>query len=191
VAVWSAYATQFIQAGLIYPYVNTLAVYQCPTDYGNKQAPGESHGGVLFPHARSYSMNCWLNPYPGKDAYSIGIGGSTPAVIFRKATEFGVTPGPSMTFCLIDENEWSINDGYFAGSPGDPNHWIDVSSTRHGNAGALSYSDGHAEVKVWTDGNVLNANTPAGTAGGLHDTFPADPTSGDNAWLEQRESYVQ
>jgi prepilin-type N-terminal cleavage/methylation domain-containing protein len=191
VAKYNAYATLFIQAGLIYPYINTLAVYQCPTDYGNRLAPGELYGGNVYPHPRSYSMNCWLNPFPGKDAYSIGIGGPTAAVIFRKATDFAINPGPSMTFCLIDENEWSINDGYFAGSPGDPNHWIDVSSTRHGNAGALSFSDGHAEVKVWTDGNVLAANMPAGTAGGLHDTFPADPNSGDNAWLEQRESYVK
>ncbi|MGB8368101.1 MAG: prepilin-type N-terminal cleavage/methylation domain-containing protein [Limisphaerales bacterium] len=191
VNVYNAYATNLVQAGLIYPYVNTVTVYHCPVDLPANE-PLVLHLGTDYPHVRSYSMNCWLNPYPGKDVYSLGIGGSTPAVIFRKDTGL-LNPGPSMTFCLIDENPYSINDGYFAGSPGDPGNWVDVLSTRHGgNAGALSFSDGHSEIKVCTDGNVYNANMPWGVPPkGVHDTFPADPNSGDNAWLEQRESSVQ
>lgn len=98
-------------------------------------------------------------------------------------------PGPSTTFVLIDENANSIDDGYFAGSPGLPKQWVNVPSTRHGNAGGLSYADGHSEIKRWTDGVVIAQNVPNYTfPGGV--TYASDPSSGDNTWLEQRESVV-
>ena len=91
-----------------------------------------------------------------------------------------------MTFVLIDENANSIDDGYFADSPGLPKQWINVPATRHGNAGGLSYADGHSEIKKWTDSVILSQNAPNFMINGT--TFPSDPNSGDNAWLEQIES---
>jgi prepilin-type N-terminal cleavage/methylation domain-containing protein/prepilin-type processing-associated H-X9-DG protein len=173
---FNQYATNLVQAGVIYPYVKTGDVYKCPADQSvNKFGP------VSYPRPRSYSMNCWLSPFPGKDAFSIGIGGSTMARIFNKDTDI-IQPGPSMTFVFIDENEKSIDDGYFAGSPGWPDYWVNVSATRHANAGGLSFADGHAENKTWRDKYVLNPPTAGGSS------FASDPDSGDNAWLEQRES---
>ena len=177
--------TNFIQNGLVYPYVNTLNVYKCMADQSVVK-----FGPVSFSKPRSYSMNCWLSPYVDpasksiRDAYSIF--GGTPARIFFKESDL-TSPGPSMTFVFIDENANSIDDGYFAGSPGLPKLWINVPSTRHGNAGGLSFADGHGEIKKWTDAvikaqNVPNYVFPGGT------TYASDPTSGDNDWLEQRES---
>jgi type II secretory pathway pseudopilin PulG len=101
----------FIQNGLIYPYVKTVAVYKCPADLTVFQ-----FGPVILgPRPRSYSMNCWLSPFPGKDVTSI-FGGS-PARIFNKDTDI-TQPKPSMTFVFIDENEKFIDDGFFPGSPG-------------------------------------------------------------------------
>jgi prepilin-type N-terminal cleavage/methylation domain-containing protein/prepilin-type processing-associated H-X9-DG protein len=175
------YQTNFIQEGLIYPYVNNINVYKCPADLSVIK-----FGTVSFPRLRSYSMNCWLSPYPGKDWYSIYPSGS-PARIFNKETDI-TAPKPAMTFVFMEENANSIDDGYFAGSPGLPNEWINVPSTRHGNAGALSYADGHSEIRRWTDGVILSQNAPNYIIGGV--TFASDPNSGDNAWLEQRESSV-
>jgi len=87
-----------------------------------------------------------------------------------------------VAFVLVDENEKSSDDAYFAGSPGLPNYWINASATRHGNRGGLSFADGHSEIKRWTDKYVLHTPTVGGSS------FPSDPTSTDNAWLEQRES---
>ena len=168
------YQTDFIEAGLIYPYVKAVNVYKCPADQSVVK-----FGPISIPKPRSYSMNCWLNPYPGRDATSI-FGGS-PARIFNKDSDI-TQPGPSMTFVLIDENEKSIDDGYFAGSPGLPNYWINVSATRHGGAGGLSFADGHSEIRRWKDQYVLNPPTASGSS------FASDSNSGDNAWLEQRES---
>ncbi len=173
------YQTDFIKAGLIYPYVKTVDVYKCPADQSVVK-----FGPLSYPKPRSYSMNCWLSPFPGKDWYSIGgvHAGSGRARIFNKDTDI-IQPGPDMIFVLIDENEKSIDDAYFAGSPALLDYWINVSATRHGGAGGLSFADGHSEVRKWRDGNVLNAATAT-----PYSTFASDPNSDDNAWLEQRES---
>jgi prepilin-type N-terminal cleavage/methylation domain-containing protein/prepilin-type processing-associated H-X9-DG protein len=176
---FSQYATNLIQIGAIYPFVNTINIYHCPADQSVI-----SFGNIHYPKPRSYSMNCWLSPFPGDDAATF-FGGSK-ARIFTKDTDIAI-PGPSMTFVLIDENANSIDDGYFAGTPGLPNKWINVPSTRHGDASGVSFADGHAEIRGWKDKVVLAQNTGnASVSGGP--TFPSDPNSGDNAWLEQRES---
>jgi prepilin-type N-terminal cleavage/methylation domain-containing protein/prepilin-type processing-associated H-X9-DG protein len=168
------YQTNFIMAGLIYPYVNNMTAYKCPADKSVVTI-----GPTTFPKARSYSMNSWLSPYPGKDVNSIWNYGTPYPLIFIKETDI---LHPDMTFVLIDENEISIDDGYFAGTPSKPGWWINVSATRHGGSGGLSYADGHSEIKNWKDKYVLNPPTPGGSS------FASDPGSTDNAWLEQRES---
>jgi prepilin-type N-terminal cleavage/methylation domain-containing protein/prepilin-type processing-associated H-X9-DG protein len=177
------FQTKFIQDGLIYPYVKTVEAYKCAADSTTIRL-----GTFQFPVPRSYSMNCWLSPFiePTKthDAYTI-FGGS-PARIFLKESDL-TTPGPSMTFVFIDENANSIDDGYFAGSPGLPDTWINVPSTRHGNGGGLSFADGHSEIKAWRDSVVLSLNAPNHKTSSTA-KCPSDPNSDDNAWLEQRES---
>jgi prepilin-type N-terminal cleavage/methylation domain-containing protein/prepilin-type processing-associated H-X9-DG protein len=173
---YNANGTNLVQIGALYPYVKTVDVYKCAADQSFN-----AFGPIHYPKPRSYSMNCWLNPFVGFDASTL-FGGSQ-ARIFRKDSDFN-QPGPSMTFVLIDENENSIDDGYFAGSPGLPNYWINVPSTRHGNASGLSFADGHSEIKSWKDGMVLHPPPP-------YSSFASDPNSGDNAWLEQRESVLQ
>ena len=178
--------TNFIQNGLIYPYVNNISVYKCSADQKTTK-----FGTVLFPRPRSYSMNCWLSPYidpttgATRDAHTI-FGGKACRMFFKESDL--TTPGAAMTFVLIDENANSIDDGYFAGSPGLANQWINVPSTRHGNAAGLSYADGHSEIKRWMDGVVIAQNAPNYSVSGT--TFASDPNSGDNSWLEQRESVV-
>jgi prepilin-type processing-associated H-X9-DG protein len=160
--------TNWIQAGGIYPYVNTTVVYKCPSDH-----KGYSFGVIVYPHARSYSMNCFLNPIiPWQ---TIGN--------FYKDTEF-ILPGPSKTFVLIDENEYSINDSYFVSDPSQPNWWQDIPAVRHGNRGALSFADGHSEIRKWSDSTILTYNKTLGA-------FKSDPNSPDSAWLEQRATFLK
>ena len=180
--LYNANATNLLQVGAIYPYVKTVAVYKCPADFSTIDL-----GTVRIAKPRSYSMNCWLNPFLNYDAARL-FGGS-PARIFRKDSDI-TQPGPAMTFVLIDENANSIDDGYFAGSPGLPGKWINVPSTRHGNASGLSFADGHSEIKRWSDNVVISQNVPNLNLNG-GPTYVSDPNSGDNVWLEQRESVLQ
>jgi hypothetical protein len=50
------------------------------------------------------------------------------------------------------------------------------------NGGGLSYADGHAEIKVWKDANLLAANKTQKYNG---NKLKAD-NSGDLTWLLQR-----
>ncbi len=176
---FSPYATNFIQAGAIYPYVNSMGVYHCAADHN-----GYKFGPTVFPHPRSYSMNCYLSPI--KDGAMDGRWHPAEKTVnFYKDTSF-TQPGPSTTFVLIDENEYSINDAYFVSDPAQGNFWQDVPATRHGSAGGLSYADGHSEIKHWKDSKILNYKgipLPTGTVLG-------DPNSGDAFWLEQRSTIV-
>jgi prepilin-type N-terminal cleavage/methylation domain-containing protein/prepilin-type processing-associated H-X9-DG protein len=166
---FSPYQTNFVQAGLVYPYVNTVSVYKCPADFSV-----DKFGPFSFPKVRSISMNCYLAP--------IKPWTSLNTVNYYKDTQI-LRPGPSMTYVLIDENENSINDIYFVCDPTQPNHWQDVPATRHGNAGGLSYADGHSEIRHWKDSKLLHPPAP--------NNFMGDPHANDSAWLEQRTTSVQ
>src|ERR1035441_5772852 len=54
---FSLYATNYIQAGCIYPYVKTMNVYKCPADQSFLK-----FGLNIYPKVRSYSMNCYMAP---------------------------------------------------------------------------------------------------------------------------------
>ena len=172
---YSPIATNLVQAGAIYPYVNVM-IYKCPGDY-----KGYQFGTTKVPHARSYSMNCFLSPVTEGQTPPAGQwihAGSKGTRNYFKDTD-NTQPGPSMTYVLIDENEYSINDAFFVSDPTLGNYWQDVPATRHGASAGLSFADGHSEIKHWKDSKIMNYT---GTLG----QFQADPNSGDSAWLEQR-----
>src|SRR5665213_668348 len=172
---WSAYETNLIQSSALYPYVNTIAIYKCASDFKNFTFPPA-------PHTRSYSMNCYFSPVIGGGTQSRPDGtwtsvGADGTRNFFKDTEM-LQPGASSTYVFIDENEYSINDGFFVSDPSQGNKFQDIPAIRHGNAGGLSYADGHSEIKAWKD-PALNTKIAAG---------PINGTSGssDAGWLSQR-----
>jgi prepilin-type processing-associated H-X9-DG protein len=144
----------------------------CVTEFSGWKRNGNHHAFTLF-----------LN----FDAARL-FGGSQ-ARIFHKDSDI-TQPGPSMTSVLIDENANPIDDGYFAGILGSSGKWINVPPTRHGNSSGLSFADGHSEIKRWGDNIVISQNVTNLTLKG-GPTYASDPSSGDNAWLEQRESVLQ
>jgi prepilin-type processing-associated H-X9-DG protein len=163
-----------LKAGLLYPFINNPGVYKCPAD--------KTQGASGMPRNRSMSMNCWLNPI--KSWLTLRTG--SPAMrVFTKQTELSPRPGASQTWVFIDENPQSINDGYFVCDPRALTTWVDCPATYHNRAGGLSFADGHAEIKRWSDANVLAPPSKTGT------DFPVDPKSSDLIWLQQRSTVAQ
>jgi prepilin-type N-terminal cleavage/methylation domain-containing protein/prepilin-type processing-associated H-X9-DG protein len=168
---------QWIKAGVIYPYVNTVGVYHCPADNTSVAAP---FGG--YPRVRSMSMNAWMNP--------ITVWGGDPNAartlyVYRKETDL-VQPGPASTWVFIDENPGGINDGSFISDP-DPafQEWIDYPAFYHNNAGGIAFGDGHAEIHRWHDGKML-VNL---TQNNGQNPFAAEaPPSGDLTFLRNASS---
>jgi prepilin-type processing-associated H-X9-DG protein len=132
---------QWIQLGLLFPYVKSTAVYKCPADQSSISSAGTS-----YPHVRSMSMNTWLAPIKP-------YAGITTVVSYFKETTL-VKPGPSSLWVLTDENPVSINDGSFICDPQIP-EWIDCPASCHNSAGGISFADGHAQTRKWTDPTVL------------------------------------
>ena len=159
--------TWFLENGLLYSYVKTTTVYRCPAD------PNTYNGA---PTIRSMSMNCWLNPISIWDP---------PAVetVYRK---FGAIHKPANTFVFIDEAAYSLDDGFFVCTP-DKNQWINNPDSYHGNAGGLSFADGHAEIKGWKDANLLNANKAKQFVG----AWVNPDSSGNLSWLQERSTILQ
>jgi prepilin-type N-terminal cleavage/methylation domain-containing protein/prepilin-type processing-associated H-X9-DG protein len=167
---------QWIEKGLIYPYLKNVGIYLDPSDNFGTTASGSLGKVSTYPHVRSMSMNEWLNP--------IVVWNSTATVVvYRK--ESSITR-PVDTWSFIDENPYSINDGCFICLPGNAN-WIDCPASYHNNAGGLIFVDGHVEDHVWRDPAVLTGYAPpAITIGNPNFTqvAPKQTPSMDLLWLE-------
>jgi prepilin-type processing-associated H-X9-DG protein len=163
-----------LKLGLIFPYCPNVALFKCPADQRTEFFL-TTGGGPLT--VRSISMNGYMNPIDGSTAPL-----NAAYRIFKKQSELAGI-GPANIWVLIEENPYSINDSWFCENP-DPAapQWIDCPATYHNNAGALSFADGHAEIKKWRDQNLLNYKDPNGS----RITF--QPGTDDLHWLGQRTS---
>jgi prepilin-type N-terminal cleavage/methylation domain-containing protein/prepilin-type processing-associated H-X9-DG protein len=144
-----------ITHGLIWPYVTQIGLYKCPADPTVRE--------------RNYSMNAWMD-------------GMTPwnslCVDYIKVTDIAK---PSQSMVFIDENPNTINDGYWAQDPTQRTQWIDSPAHYHNSGANMSFADGHAEARKWSDINVLK-----GASGGATG-FQANPLTGpDLPWVQAR-----
>ena len=159
-----------VKAGSLYPYTKSPSLYKCPADI--KMQPDAI--GSPTPTTRSMSMNCWLNPLT--DPTANGFGGSVSR-IYRKQTDILAAVD---TWVTIDESPGSINDGWFVCDPyghSTPPIWVDIPASYHNGAGGLSFADGHAQIKKWSDKTVLTYGMPNGPIGvnqPAQQTPPAD-----------------
>jgi len=160
-----------IESGLLFPYSRSRSIYKCPAD--RKQAYGADT-------VRSMSMNGWMNPIRSWNAVK-GYSGAQLMRDFRKQGDI-VVPHPSQCWVFIDENPYSINDGWFATDLNLPNMWVDIPASYHNSAGGLSFADGHAEIKKWRDSKMINAK--------MTDIL-RDPNSSDLAWFLERSTAKQ
>ena len=142
---------EWLQAGLIFPYVNSVQTYSCPSDQSYNVA-----FGVQYPHVRSMSMNAWIQPLDG--AWNNGSADADMR-IYTKDSDLTV-PGPANTWLLIDENQQSINDAWMVEDPSQPTlsdpNWVDLPACYHDGACGMSFCDGHAIIKKWRDQTVLD-----------------------------------
>jgi prepilin-type N-terminal cleavage/methylation domain-containing protein len=130
--------TDLLRQGKLFAYLQNVSVYHCPTDRG------VAIGGESVPTVRSYSMNSFMG---ARDA-GAGLIPSTAVgfvPFFAKESELR---RPSELWAMVDEDERSINDGFFVTDP-TARMWFDfpaISQQRHNFSYALSFADGHSEI---------------------------------------------
>jgi len=127
-----------IRQGKLYPYTRNTSIYHCQAD------PGVELNSKTVLTVRSYSMNCFM----GERDRTLGpIPGSADKFVLFYAKDSEIPVGSSL-WVLLDEDERSINDGFFVTDP-TAQTWIDfpaASAQRHHFSFGLDFADGHAEI---------------------------------------------
>ncbi len=141
---------QWMKAGWLYPYLNTLSVYHCPSDHN--LIPRNVAPSFRKPALRTYSMNCWMQSMDGSGYSTAAFNGITGYVVYTKLANMP-RPGPSKTWVFIEESPNSIDDAYFAIDPTQTKTWFNTPAVLHGNASVLAFADGHSDAHRWTDAN--------------------------------------
>src|SRR5882724_5820402 len=168
-----------LRVGLMYPYAPSVAIYRCPAD--RLVVAG-------IPTVRSISQNGYMNPLVGSSV-AIAMPATSPPGplnaayrLFKKQSDISAL-GAAKTWVFIDESPLSINDGWFCCDPSPTaNNWIDKPATYHDRAGGLAFADGHAQIRVWKDANLIAYKGPRGTG------LTPQPGVGDLQWLGARTS---
>ena len=119
------------------PYIgkNSFAIWKCPADQATVTA-----GGKKLPRVRSNSMSqvfdfgSWLPNGPWR--------------VYGKMSQIKL---PAKTWVLVDEHPDSINDGWMITNPTTTNAWLDLPGSLHAGACGFNFTDGHSEIKRWSD----------------------------------------
>jgi prepilin-type N-terminal cleavage/methylation domain-containing protein/prepilin-type processing-associated H-X9-DG protein len=174
--------TAWIKAGQLYQYLNNVGVYRCPADTsGYRNGTSYPVGGRGDPRIRSMSMNGWMNPGDN----DIGMN-TTDYIVYRKDSDL-TRPGSVNLWVFIDENPYSINDAFFieltSGTTGPPvaSAWTDIPATYHNGAGGISFADGHAQIRKWSEKAIRLFSQPQATINGT--PYTGAYGSSDLAWL--------
>jgi prepilin-type processing-associated H-X9-DG protein len=144
-----------IENGKLFNYNRSAGIYRCPTD--------RSHVTRLKNLLRTRSY-----------AISTGIAHENTQKSLKYVRNFSdlTEPMPVKAAVFIDEDAHSIQNGAIGIEPREFYHW-NLPASRHGNAGTLTFADGHAETWRWKDRYV-----PDG-AQELKRRYDADPFNSD------------
>ncbi len=122
-----------IADGLLFQYNSSVAIYQCPDD---KRWP--LVGARSVKRVRSYSIQ-------GRHNSNVTFVQGPKYPDYRKLGDLRF-PGPSQNMVFVDENPFTIDDGYFAIPVGtDPAKWQNAPAARHNCSGIFGFADGHSE----------------------------------------------
>ena len=172
---WKDVNASNLMAGVVFPVVNSVQVYRCPSD----KSKVKDHPDL--DRTRSYSANVHLN-----GSANTGTGIDTVNNFPQMPRKYSSlpTPGPTRIFVFSEDHEESIDDGAFSFPnpwwPGNPPVWDDFPANRHNNGCNISFADGHVGYWHW------RWNRPAHRPASKPDVmFPANAL--DEADLRQLE----
>ena len=176
--------TKDIYQSPMWPYCGkNLGIWRCPADRSFVTV-----NGARTPRIRSMAMNAYLGGFGGKP---ISTGNMTAYTLYLKYSQLS-RPGSDRIFVFIDEREDAINYGNYLQdmtgySPNNPAlyRWLDLPGAYHGNAGGLSFADGHSEIRRWKDGRT---SRPINEGGVIFDGSTPIPQAGnvDIGWMQDK-----
>ncbi len=146
---WTDTGYSTIERGVLFRYNKSRGIYECPADTSTVRDQGS------IQRNRAFSLSCYMNiaQNPRDQYYNI---------CWHKVSAIQ-NPGPASALTFVDEHEKSIQQGAFGINALNRYAffdtpiwtWISFPATRHGNAGTLSFADGHAELWRWREPKTL------------------------------------
>jgi len=150
------------------PYTTSPGIYQCPGDWTTVNQTGVGQVHRIRSVSASQAVGTWSDGSTPTYGYWLDSGlvegsANNPGGkwrVYAKESDL-IRPSPSELWIFIDEHPASINDGGFGfrmpNTPADTSTqgWVDYPAGFHGDAGALSFADGHAETHKWVERTSL------------------------------------
>ncbi len=180
--------TKDIMKSLMFPYCGKhLDIWRCPADHSKVN-------GKL--RVRTMAMNVYLGGFAGK-AYNTG--NMNTCIVYTKFSQLSL-PGASKLFLFLDEREDAINYGNFLQdmtgySPTSPTpgayRLLDLPASYHGNAGGLSYADGHSAIHRWRDARTMPVLNNGGVVIINTGASVPSPNNQDVAFLQDASSRLK
>lgn len=144
-----------LRQGLLFPYLGNPRVYHCPAD--KTRSPdlyGQRTGGLSV---RSYAMNGWMG-----SRYMEVVLGEKGFRTFVRDSELAAAAAPAGLWMMMDEDESTLDDGWFLVTMNDSQVFASLPAARHRHSAGLNFVDGHASVFTLRDSNRqgYNATSP-------------------------------
>jgi prepilin-type N-terminal cleavage/methylation domain-containing protein/prepilin-type processing-associated H-X9-DG protein len=135
----------------LWPYCKSTGIFKCPAD----NATVLDNLNRRVPRVRSMSMNPFMGGPDGS-----GIGGPSANASYQTFKTLSTMRQPSREFVFLDENEDSINDGWFVLSmqnynTAGPNVMVNWPAYYHNRAAGFAFADGHSEIHKWLDQRTM------------------------------------
>jgi prepilin-type processing-associated H-X9-DG protein len=134
-----------------------------------------------YPRVRSVSMNCWMG---GENPNNVNGMSPGPWTVFSKLSQI-LQPSKMMT--VLDENEDSINNGWFGinmigyPTPQSSDTIFDYPAYYHNRAAGIAFADGHSEIHKWFDRRTM---PPVKDVTLVTTTATSSPNNPDVWWLQ-------
>lgn len=162
-------------------YLQTRAVYKCPSDRSRVDIEGASH-----PKTRSYA----LNGYMGWQSPPLEASFLSPRhQLFRTANDLSYG-SPSRLLQFIDTAPGNVCHPAFVIYLGVflDGLYYHLPSAQHGRMGTMSYADGHVDSHRWRDAETISLSREKWIPNHLALQFPGNV---DLKWIQERASVLK
>ena len=124
-----------IKDGLLFPYVESVDVYHCPSDWRSRKVFGTAQ-------------------YPGWRSYTIGCGMNVDSPYVKRATKITEIKSPGSKYVFVenlDPRGWNMGNWDIWVPSRSEVEWWNVVASWHRDKCNWGFADGHAETERWRD----------------------------------------
>lgn len=149
------YEQNGIRKGALFPYLETVDVYNCPANKSDKLFKNESGTKPWF---NGYSITGLMN---GEVGLKINSKTEQAKYLVQRGSQIERSSEKVVFIENADPRGW-VMGSWLVDFLGATPEWNDLIAIWHGDRGSLGFADGHAEMHHWVDNSTIE-NAEAGS----------------------------